>query len=197
MTDEQLYELIEAAQTELGRRQTSEKFEQQVNELYESARASGAITAPEQGEQWVQPTHAGDAYAKGDVVTHDGVQWVSTVTPNVWIPGQSGWHRKPEDDPDTGEPGVPEWVRPSGAHDAYALGDRVVFEGQEYESVHEGANTWSPSEYPPAWQLITDDEEDAPVDGEPAELPEWDGNSHNYTTGDTFTHEGTPYRVRQ
>ncbi|HLS01901.1 MAG TPA: hypothetical protein VK054_07985 [Beutenbergiaceae bacterium] len=88
MTDEQLYELIEAAQTELGRRQTAEAFEQQVNELYEIARASGAIKAPEQGEQWKQPTHAGDAYAKGDVVTHDDVQWVSTVTPNTWRPGE-------------------------------------------------------------------------------------------------------------
>src|SRR5699024_521897 len=123
---------------------------------------------------------------------------VSTVTPNVWIPGQSGWHRKPEDDPETGEPGTPEWVRPSGAHDAYALGDWVVFEGQEYESVHEGAITWSPSEYPPAWQLITDDEDEYdPVDGEPAELPKWDGNAHNYTTSDTYQYERTAYRTRK
>src|SRR5690625_1215765 len=92
MTDEELYELIEDAQTELGKRQTRDVFDQQVNELYESARASGAIKTPEQGETWVQPTHAGDAYAKGDVVTHDGQQWVSTVTPNVWEPGVSGWH---------------------------------------------------------------------------------------------------------
>src|SRR5690625_5068714 len=112
MTDEDLYTLIDDAQTELGRRQTAEAFEQQVNELYESARASGAIKAPEQGEQWKQPLGAHDAYAKGDVVTHDGVQWVSTVTPNTWRPGASGWHRKPEDDPETGEPVILEWVRP-------------------------------------------------------------------------------------
>src|SRR5699024_7819709 len=103
MTDEQLYELIEHGTHELGRRQNGEVIEQQEKELYESARASGAITAPEQGEQWKQPTHAGDAYAKGDVVTHDGQRWVSTVTPNVWIPGQSGWHHAPDIDPDTGE----------------------------------------------------------------------------------------------
>jgi len=155
MTDEDLYTLIDDAQTELGRRQTAEAFEQQVNELYESARASGAIKAPEQGEQWKQPLGAHDAYAKGDVVTHDGVQWVSTVTPNTWRPGASGWHRKPEDDPETGEPGIPEWVRPSGSHDAYALGDRVTYNGTTYESVHDGANTWAPDEY--GWE---------PVDGE-------------------------------
>src|SRR5699024_3306101 len=172
MTDEQLYELIDAAQTELGKRQTVEVFEQQVNELYESARASGAITAPEQGEQWKQPTHAGNAYKKGDVVTHNGQQWVSTVTPNVWIPGQSGWHHAPDIDTDTGERGTPQCVRPSGGPDAYVLGDRVVFECQVYESVHYGADPWSPSKCPPALQLITvDEDEDDPVDGEPAELP--------------------------
>ena len=156
MTDEELYALVKDAETELGKRQTCDVFEQQVDELYESARSSGAIKAPEQGEQWKQPLGAHDAYAKGDVVTHDGAEWVSTVTPNVWEPGVSGWHRTPEDDPETGEPGVSEWVRPSGAHDAYALGDRVIFEGQEYESVHEGANTWSPTEYAAAWKLIED-----------------------------------------
>src|SRR5690625_1246198 len=198
MTNEELYELIEAAQTELGRRQTRDVFEDKIAAVVQEGRDAGVVATPEPGEQWKQPSGAHDAYAKGDIVEHNGQQWVSTVTPNVWIPGQSGWRHAPDIDPDTGEPGTPEWVRPSGAHDAYALGDRVVFEGQEYESVHEGANTWSPSEYPPAWQLITDDEdEDDPVDGEPAELPEWDGNAHNYTIGDTFTYEGTPYRVRQ
>ena len=154
MTNEELYVLIEAAETELGKRQTSEKFEQQVNELYESARASGAIKAPEQGETWVQPTHAGNAYKKGDVVTHNGEQWVSTVTPNVWEPGVSGWHRQAETDPETGEPGVPEWVRPSGTHDAYQIGDRIRYNGRIYESIHPGANTWSPDEYADAWKLI-------------------------------------------
>ena len=154
MTDEQLYALIDDAQTELGKRQTRDVFEQQVNELYESARASGAIKAPEQGEQWEQPTHAGDAYVKGDVVTHDGVQWVSTVTPNTWEPGVSGWHRQAETDPETGEPGVPEWVRPSGTHDAYQIGDRIRYNDRIYESIHPGANTWSPDEYADAWKLI-------------------------------------------
>ena len=153
MTDGELYQLVEAAQTELGRRQTRDVFEQQVNELYESARASGAITAPEQGEQWKQPTHAGDAYAKGDVVTHDGVQWVSTVTPNVWIPGQSGWRQMVEDNPETGEPQYPEYQQPTGVHDGYQTGERVLWQGDVYEAVQDGV-VWSPSDYPAAWKLI-------------------------------------------
>lgn len=154
MTDEELAQLQAEAGAELARRQTAEVFEQKVNELYESARASGAIKAPEQGETWVQPTHAGNAYKKGDVVTHNGEQWVSTVTPNTWEPGVSGWHRTPETDPETGEPGVPEWVRPSGAHDAYQIGDRIRYNGRIYESIHPGANTWPPDEYAAAWKLI-------------------------------------------
>ena len=51
---------------------------------------------------------------------------------------------------------VPEWVRPTGAHDAYSFGDRVTFEGKTYESVLEGIrnNTWKPTEYPQAWKEI-------------------------------------------
>ena len=48
---------------------------------------------------------------------------------------------------------VAEWVQPTGAHDAYNIGDRVLFEGQVYESTID-ANTWSPTGYPQGWQLI-------------------------------------------
>lgn len=48
---------------------------------------------------------------------------------------------------------VAEWVQPTGGHDAYNIGDRVLFEGQVYESIID-ANTWSPTAYPDGWQLI-------------------------------------------
>ena len=152
-TEQELYEIIDGAQTELGKRQTRDVFEQQVNELYESARASGAIKAPEQGEQWKQPLGAHDAYAKGDVVTHDGVQWVSTVTPNTWAPTVSGWRQMVEDDPETGEPQYPEYQQPTGAHDGYQTGERVLWQGDVYEAVQDGV-VWNPSDYPAAWKLI-------------------------------------------
>ncbi len=51
-------------------------------------------------------------------------------------------------------PGViPDWVQPTGAHDAYNIGDKVMFEGQVYESLI-NANTWSPTAYPAGWQLV-------------------------------------------
>lgn len=40
---------------------------------------------------WTQPLGASDAYAKGDVVTHNNKTWVSDVDANVWEPGVYGW----------------------------------------------------------------------------------------------------------
>ena len=154
LTDEELETEFQKINAERTRRQGLDTVYQQIDQVLNKARAQGIVGTPEPGANWEQPSGAHDAYKRGDTVTHDGRTWVSTVSPNTWEPGVSGWHHQPEPDPDTGEPGVPEWVRPSGAHDAYALGDRVIFEGQEYESVHEGANTWSPTEYSDAWKLI-------------------------------------------
>lgn len=44
--------------------------------------------------EWVQPTGAHDAYAKGDNVMHNGSQWESNIDANVWEPGVYGWDRK-------------------------------------------------------------------------------------------------------
>lgn len=45
---------------------------------------------------WTQPLGATDAYAAGDVVEHNGQQWVSDVDGNVWEPGVYGWSVKEE-----------------------------------------------------------------------------------------------------
>ena len=39
---------------------------------------------------WVQPTGATDAYAKGANVTHVDKHWISDVDGNVWEPGAAG-----------------------------------------------------------------------------------------------------------
>lgn len=56
-------------------------------------------------------------------------------------------------DPETG---YDVWQQPSGSHDAYNVGDRVLYpdaEGQVYESLING-NTWSPEAYPDGWKLV-------------------------------------------
>ena len=41
--------------------------------------------------EWIQPTGAHDAYAKGDKVTHSSKKWTSDVDANTWEPGVYGW----------------------------------------------------------------------------------------------------------
>ena len=45
----------------------------------------------------------------------------------------------------------PEFVQPTGAHDAYNKGDKVTFEGKHYISLID-ANVYSPAAYPAGWQ---------------------------------------------
>ena len=45
----------------------------------------------EEWPEWVQPTGAHDAYAKGAKVTHLFRHWISDVDSNVWEPGVYGW----------------------------------------------------------------------------------------------------------
>jgi len=48
---------------------------------------------------------------------------------------------------------IPDWVQPTGAHDAYNIGDKVIFEGRVYRSLIDG-NTWSPAIYPAGWEAV-------------------------------------------
>src|SRR5690606_29147707 len=109
---------------------------------------AATATPPEDGNAWVQPSGAHDAYSEGSTVTHNDKDWVSLIPFNVWEPGVSGWREEVAE-----EEGYPEWIQPTGGHDAYSIGDRVSFNGLNYESVIDG-NTWSPTDYPAGWSQI-------------------------------------------
>lgn len=47
----------------------------------------------------------------------------------------------------------PEFVQPTGSHDAYNTGDKITFEGKKYVSLID-ANVYSPTDYPAGWQLV-------------------------------------------
>lgn len=49
------------------------------------------VVSLEEWPEWVQPTGAHDAYAKGDKVTHSSKKWTSDVDANTWEPGVYGW----------------------------------------------------------------------------------------------------------
>ena len=113
---------------------------------------------------WSQPSGAHDAYNTGDVVDYNGTLYQSLIDGNVWSPDAYpvGWEvyteaETPEPEPEEPEepvtPTVPEFVQPTGSHDAYSIGDRVLYNGQVYESTID-SNVWSPDAYPSGWKLV-------------------------------------------
>ena len=50
------------------------------------------------------------------------------------------------------EEGYPVWSQPTGAHDAYSIGDIVDYNGTLYKSLIDG-NVYSPEEYPAGWEV--------------------------------------------
>lgn len=77
------------------------------------------------------------------------------------------WQREVEDRLDkleTGsstEPGEPEkpadewpeYVQPTGAHDAYHVGNKITHNGKHYTCIYDGC-VWTPDAYPQGWQLV-------------------------------------------
>ena len=144
-TDAELHQLKRMIDGELSRRETLATAEKRAADLNAEFLAAAGVT---DGDVWRQPTSAVDAYPKDWTVQHDGKTWVSLTPANVWPPGVSGWREVVEEGS-----GAPEWVQPTGAHDAYQTGDHVMFEGAEYVSLIDG-NTWSPTAYPQGWEKI-------------------------------------------
>ena len=143
-SDAELRRLKTMIDTELSRRETLANAGRAMDDI---ARSVLAARGQVDGDEWVQPTDATNAYPKDWTVTHDGKTWVSLTPANVFEPGVSGWREVVE------EGATPEWVQPTGAHDAYQTGDHVMFEGAEYKSLIDG-NTWSPTDYPQGWEKI-------------------------------------------
>ena len=122
---------------------------------------------------WTQPLGAVDAYNIGDIVSYNGKLYKSIINANVWAPDvyPAGWEEYTESTSggDSGETGggdsgstdtpstetIPDFVQPTGAHDAYKKGDKVKFEGKVYESLID-ANAYSPSAYPAGWKEVTE-----------------------------------------
>lgn len=113
---------------------------------------------------WAQPSGAHDAYNAGGIVDYQGTLYRSLIDGNVWAPDvyPAGWEVYATTEPEPGPEPEPEtpaeypaWVQPTGAHDAYGVGDRVTYQGKVYESTV-ASNVWSPAEYPQGWREITE-----------------------------------------
>ena len=49
----------------------------------------------------------------------------------------------------------PEYVQPTGAHDAYQVGDQVTYKGSRYTCQLPNC-VWAPDVYPSGWEEVTD-----------------------------------------
>lgn len=107
-----------------------------------------ALQAVELFPQWV----TGHAYVVDERLQYNGVlyrvvqahtsqaDWTPDITPALFVVvSLNEW---------------PEFVQPTGAHDAYNKGDKVTFEGKHYISMIDG-NVYSPTAYPAGWQEQT------------------------------------------
>lgn len=99
-----------------------------------------ALEVPTISPRW----EPGKDYKTGDRVEHGGTlyrciqghtalaDWTPDQTPALWVRvSLEEW---------------PEWVRPGGAHDAYAAGDKVTHNNKHWISDVDG-NVWEPGVY--------------------------------------------------
>lgn len=153
MTDDDLYELIDDAQTELGKRQSQATFDAQIAEVVKAARGS-VIPDRGKGEPWEPVKGYQDVYFKDDETTHKGKTWLSNIDNNAGEPGVSGWREKVEDN-DDGTPNYPVWQHNGGYEDNWEPGSIVWFpeEGDQlYKNVHTAGNAWEPGTPHSQWE---------------------------------------------
>ena len=106
-----------------------------------------ALQAVELFPQWV----TGRAYAVDERLQYKNVlyrvvqahtsqaDWTPDITPALFVVvSLDEW---------------PEFVQPTGAHDAYKKGDKITFNGKHYVSRID-ANVYSPAAYPAGWQEV-------------------------------------------
>lgn len=122
---------------------------------YAAAKAEVEEVAEEVAEarsEW--ELHIGEPVKAGDIIVHDGIRYrvVQDHTLQAdWVPGQVPALYVAEGA--EGEPAEewPEYVQPTGAHDAYAKGAKITYKGQHYISLID-ANVYTPEAYPQGWQ---------------------------------------------
>ena len=125
-------------------RAKAKQLRQLIEQLTVTMSDETALTGVELFPMWA----IGRAYAAGDRVQHGGILYkcVQAHTSQAdWTPDatQALWVVVSIEE-------FPEWVQPTGAHDAYNTGDKVSYNGKHYISTID-ANVYAPDVY--GWQL--------------------------------------------
>ena len=124
----------------------AKQLRQLIEQLAVTLDDEAALTGVELFPAWV----VGKAYAVNDRAQYNGTlykcvqahtsqaDWMPSATPALWVVVSVDEY--------------PEWVQPTGAHDAYNIGDKVTYNGQHYVCTS-NANVYAPDVY--GWDLIT------------------------------------------
>ena len=127
-------------------RAKAKQLRQLIEQLAVTLDDETALTGVELFPAWV----VGKAYAVNDRAQYNGTlykciqahtsqsDWMPSATPALWVVVSLDEY--------------PEWVQPTGAHDAYNIGDKVTYNGQHYVCTS-NANVYAPDVY--GWDLIT------------------------------------------
>ena len=125
-------------------RAKAKQLRQLIEQLAVTLDDETALTGVELFPAWV----VGKAYAVNDRAQYNGTlykciqahtsqaDWAPDATPALWKTVSVDEY--------------PEWVQPTGAHDAYNIGDKVTYNGQHYVCTS-NANVYAPDVY--GWQL--------------------------------------------
>ena len=125
-------------------RAKAKQLRQLIEQLAVTLGDETALTGVELFPMWA----IGRAYAAGDRVQHGGILYkcVQAHTSQAdWTPDatQALWVVVSIEE-------FPEWVQPTGAHDAYNIGDKCSYNGKHYICTS-NANVYAPDVY--GWQL--------------------------------------------
>lgn len=121
---------------------------QRVKTLY----AIGELSEDEMGqllEQAQTNAKPDDSYAPLVDRVKSIEEWETTIEKRLskLESGSSADTEEPEKPADE----WPEYKQPTGAHDAYRVGDKITYNGKHYTCVMDGC-VWPPDTYPQGWQ---------------------------------------------
>ena len=126
-------------------RAKAKQLRQLIEQLAVMLEDETALTGVELFPMWA----IGRAYAVDDRVQYGGIlykcvqahttqaDWTPDITPALWVAVSIEEY--------------PEWVQPTGAHDAYNIGDKVTYKGNRYVCAVNG-NVYAPDVN--GWTLI-------------------------------------------
>ena len=140
----------------MNRLQIAEQFRKALQMFAASLDDEKALEVATIYDSW----QIGKAYAVGDFLTYgknsvgdpqlykvvlahtSQVDWLPDIVPSLYVAVGLD------------DNGYPVWSQPTGAHDAYNVGDVVNYNGTLYQSLADG-NVYSPEAYPAGWKVFS------------------------------------------